>query len=1500
VSLNGKVNIDVTSPPNVSLPAGVAASAVIGIGSLEGQAGPIPAPNWVELEYLYADGTGVAGASYTVYDDSDNVIAEGVLDKQGKAYVILPADKEDIRVDYGGDPADVEQLVTSEPQPHPEEQGWFDRMTMTLKGAWDTAKDAADWTWGSLQGDFNEDATIGQIATNAIITAIPVVDQVGDVRDITANIKLLVWDKRYKEAAIWFALVVTLVGLIPTFGSLLKGVFKAIWKGAKLDEVLALFNYFMKGNGVRWLKELKAGKLMDYIDEAAQYGHTIMDKVADLLTDLKSHVPQRFQNIHTKIQDTLTSLQTVKGQINAQFTKVGDELGLKIGKLLDEGVENSVRGSSRKVLVKQQDKAAPVDDYLVTKNAELNKHVNDSPVDVECGHPVNAITGAVVEEVTDFALPGRISLVWTRHYCSQTQSDSSLGYGWQSPADARLVYEKDGSFVYHHGSKSASVFKAFPDGDQAESGDVSGNFVLHQTESHYVVTGENSVSFSFPKMVKGEASYLEKVSDQYGNTFVYGRDDNGLATIKDSSGLQIEVSSENGHIRKMERVLSNNQKITLVEYGYDPTRGDLLSVTDQSGHALRYKYDNHCLTRLTFRSGLTFHYAYDQATAKGKAIATWGDNNLYHYRFNYRPESRRTEIINSLGHTKIFEYDESYKPVVITDHAGNISTYNYNAQGLATGIKDELGRQTNYQYNETGKLTNIERPDGSTIQLDFDKFNNPTGLTDPNGNLWQQLFDDKNRLVQKTTPTGAQTGYEYNTLGDLVAVTAPNGGKTHLNYNNSGQLLKSIHADGTTQSYEYDTQGRLAAAFGLESAKTTYHYDSASRLIRVDKPEGSSVHCSYDAESRLISYTNEKGQTIRLSYFGLGKLHKRINPDGTSLTYRYDSEENLIALINEKGEEYLLERDHAGRVTKETDYFGQSRHYHYDPAGQLLESIDPLKRVTRYLNDDLGRLIEKSFGDDSIETYSYDANGNLTGHSNESAVVSQKFDAENRLISETINGEMTSHEYDLLGNRTRRISARGNEIEYSYDDLGRNTAIIINGSELAITRNQQGLPIKETFGGIERVFDYTAQNQLADQLVNLPGGEKIQRSYEYDELGNLTVRKDNHKGESYFTYDPLGRITQAINPLQQVESFLHDPAGNLLKKAQTESATSTRVMAYDEREHHYDVAGNLIARITESGKQTFSWDQNNRLISVVGDKDQTVRMTYDAQGRRLNKQSEYSTTSFSWDGDQLLADNIDGKTREFVYYPGSFKPLAIIEDNGSINLIHTDSVGLPHEVTNKDGKIIWSATYDAQGNCTQIDSEKFANPLRFQGQYYDEEFDLAYNRYRYFDTRTSSFISQDPLGLVAGSNTYAYAPNVWGWIDPLGLSCNEEKANKGTATIHWYDNRSPENAFGHYSIETNTNGNIVHTHQLGAPGGPTMISSDLSMLSTSTKTTTIELPDPTAAQRFQLEYLDKLGPAYDTKTRSCVTHVGEVLRQGGVKVSAEPGKQFRFIKKLGL
>ncbi len=61
------------------------------------------------------------------------------------------------------------------------------------------------------------------------------------------------------------------------------------------------------------------------------------------------------------------------------------------------------------------------------------------------------------------------------------------------------------------------------------------------------------------------------------------------------------------------------------------------------------------------------------------------------------------------------------------------------------------------------------------------------------------------------------------------------------------------------------------------------------------------------------------------------------------------------------------------------------------------------------------------------------------------------------------------------------------------------------------------------------------------------------------------------------------------------------------------------------------------------------------------------------------------------------------------------------------------------------------------------------NNIRFQGQYFDEETGLHYNRYRYYSPYVGRFISKDPIGLLGGSNVYAYAPNPIDWVDPLGL-----------------------------------------------------------------------------------------------------------------------------------
>lgn len=86
---------------------------------------------------------------------------------------------------------------------------------------------AAEWIWIVLQGDFVEEQSTAQAVTGTVISMIPLVDQICDVRDVVANCKKINQDNSNRWA--WIALALTLIGLFPTLGSLLKGCFKVMF-----------------------------------------------------------------------------------------------------------------------------------------------------------------------------------------------------------------------------------------------------------------------------------------------------------------------------------------------------------------------------------------------------------------------------------------------------------------------------------------------------------------------------------------------------------------------------------------------------------------------------------------------------------------------------------------------------------------------------------------------------------------------------------------------------------------------------------------------------------------------------------------------------------------------------------------------------------------------------------------------------------------------------------------------------------------------------------------------------------------------------------------------------------------------------------------------------------------------------------------------------------------------------------------------------------------------
>jgi RHS repeat-associated protein len=63
----------------------------------------------------------------------------------------------------------------------------------------------------------------------------------------------------------------------------------------------------------------------------------------------------------------------------------------------------------------------------------------------------------------------------------------------------------------------------------------------------------------------------------------------------------------------------------------------------------------------------------------------------------------------------------------------------------------------------------------------------------------------------------------------------------------------------------------------------------------------------------------------------------------------------------------------------------------------------------------------------------------------------------------------------------------------------------------------------------------------------------------------------------------------------------------------------------------------------------------------------------------------------------------------------------------------------------------------------------FEFPMRFPGQYFDKETNLAYNVMRDYSAETGRYVQSDPIGLYGGPNTYAYTFDPLTQIDPFGL-----------------------------------------------------------------------------------------------------------------------------------
>ncbi|MFN8091783.1 MAG: RHS repeat-associated core domain-containing protein [Vicinamibacteria bacterium] len=104
--------------------------------------------------------------------------------------------------------------------------------------------------------------------------------------------------------------------------------------------------------------------------------------------------------------------------------------------------------------------------------------------------------------------------------------------------------------------------------------------------------------------------------------------------------------------------------------------------------------------------------------------------------------------------------------------------------------------------------------------------------------------------------------------------------------------------------------------------------------------------------------------------------------------------------------------------------------------------------------------------------------------------------------------------------------------------------------------------------------------------------------------------------------------------------------------------------------------------------------------------------------------------------------------------------------------IHADGLGSIVATTDAAGNVTSRRQYDTWGNLELgADQPGYA----FTGREWDPETGLYYYRARYYDLKLGRFISEDPIGLGGGINSYSYVGNQpVNATDPMGLMPDPE------------------------------------------------------------------------------------------------------------------------------
>ena len=852
-----------------------------------------------------------------------------------------------------------------------------------------------------------------------------------------------------------------------------------------------------------------------------------------------------------------------------------------------------------------------------------------------------------------------------------------------------------------------------------------------------------------------------------------------------------------------------------------------------------YLYDNdNRLTELLDPHGNSTELAYD-AAGQIKQI-TNANGNATHIQRDDKGRISKQILANGSSHS--YEYNDKGELIVQTDCSGNHTRYHYDDLGRITQITDAQDQQTTFTYDQrtdsatnsngiqhTQAPTHIRYPDGSSERFVYDSSGRLLKHTDAKEQATEYQYSDDSLPIKRIDALGHTLEYDYDNLRRLIKLTNENGEKWTFDYDKADNLISETRFDGYTSHYEYDQAGQLVHQIDNPQAKreeqkhtylqrdllgqlthkhsldsvnknsksaqrhhkTQYQYDIAGQLIRATSPDVS-THLDYDNIGQLIT---ERLTRHHKNHNGTQASNQNSAIEQT-LTHRYDEIGNRIATILPDG-----------KVINQL-YYGSGHLYNQsitDNEGSITE-IRHSERNALHLETtrQQGELLS-SFG--------YDAMGRLTTQH------STRYSAKHGAKYSTTESHITivrHYNYDVLGQLTHlsgqtQLNSQTNSTasslfqrnhQYDYDKVGRLTQ--------------------------HKLTDYTKQSGTTERFAFDPASNRVPVSTatNEDKEQNNNIHKSG-RPTKLITADKYITYTYGIHGQVLYKTIAPVKDGKPIAQS-----TNSLVSSRKSIQHYYNPNNELVKTITNTEEgftleeitTTYYYDAFGRRIAKASDTKVKTKFINDKHLKTLKyhiqkQKTQHKQIHYLWDGNRQAQEYTDTHVFTTIYEQNSFEPVARLvwlkdellqaanDDiksapreswepepkpipNMQVYHYHNDHLGTPNELTNQQGEVVWLADYEAYGNVARVVwreekleqlqvAKEHLQPLRFQGQYYDEETGLHYNRFRYFDPDLGMFISRDPIGLAGGVNNFEYVKNPTIWIDPFGLSSRILDRNLG-------------------------------------------------------------------------------------------------------------------------